>query len=404
MLTKIYIEDILNNNFEYIKKRKYLGYDPLYFYKFYFTELYSKKQNIILKILKYTEKKIVLSSENIFYKYMKFIGCKESISPYGLGVLIQAYLKMYNYSKEKKFLIESMEIEKKLRKLLVKTKNGLGVGNPEISEKLYFGKILDDKKTIYIPGTTEVFLGYYELYRATNKEEYFEIIEQVINSLTNDFKLKNIDKNRSCFDYSNQNDKYHILNANALLGECLIKFYELTKQKKYKVLSEKIFNYIQPYFFWQKIPYAGIEDKKSNSGWKSYDVYHTGFTLRGMYHLTTGLKKDTGFIIDKVEQMLDDFIYNEKIICLKNKKLSFGRESHGIAEYINIYALFFDKLSSNNIEKIKIIEQELKNLLTPEKETYYYIQRKKLKIFMPRWSHAPMMNALATLYLKVLKE
>lgn len=406
MLTEKYIENILRKNFEYIRKKKYLGYDPLYFYKFYFSELYFKKPNIILKILKYIEKRIVLSSEIFFYKYVKVLGCKESVSPYGLGVLIQAYLKMYISLDDKIFLLEAIEIEEKMRKLLIKTKNGIGVGNPKICNKIYFGKILDNDKAIYLPGTAEVFLGYYELYKLTNKKKYFEIIEQIINSMAKDFKIKNIDENKSCFDYSNQNDNYHILNANALLGECFIKFYELTKKESYKILAEKIFNYIYPYFFESKIPYAGIEDEKINSNWKSYDVYHTGFTLRGMYSLAIGLEKNTDFIIDKVEEMLDDFIFKGKIMYLKNNKLVFGRDSHGIAEYINIYALFFRKLSSKKkLEKMEIIEKELKNIITSEKETYYYYtKRKKLKIFMPRWSHAPMMNALVTLYLKVLKE
>jgi hypothetical protein len=55
---------------------------------------------------------------------------------------------------------------------------------------------------------------------------------------------------------------------------------------------------------YENIPYAGIEDKDSNSSWFGCDVYHTGFTLRGMYETAKIFDYDLNNIVTNAKAMI----------------------------------------------------------------------------------------------------
>ena len=101
---------------------------------------------------------------------------------------------------------------------------------------------------------------------------------------------------KSCFDYSNQGDDTHILNANILVALSLLEVSKEENSIKCNELIMSSYNYILEYLKnYADLPYAGKEDKYINKFWKSYDCYHTGFVLRSMYKINKELNENKDF-------------------------------------------------------------------------------------------------------------
>ncbi|WP_373073594.1 hypothetical protein [Sulfurimonas sp.] len=398
---------ILDSNFKYIIKYGYEGYDPRLYYYLPFNKLAKFKPTFTNKVLRKLEKLVVKDLfPNLLIPYMKMckIDAKTTI-PYGLGQFLQAYIRLNELTKDNKYFDEAINVSDMLEKFLIKTEYGLGIPNPNNMGNTKFIDGVMDNSTIYLPGGSEVFFGYYKLYKHTNDKKYFHILNNIAESFINDFQIKQIAKDKVAFDYSNKKDNSHVLNANALVASALSIMYSETKNENYKDIALKTYNYIDNYLSYDSIPYAGTEDKMKNKSWNSCDTYHTGFTLRGMHTIAKIFNKDTDQVILNVKKMLDDFVIKEKIVVLKGKgQQGLSQDIHAVAEYIYIFALFYEYFDALEQKKyLEIISKNLDIFYQKKDGSYYYTVNKNKKFFlhMPRWSHAPMMNALSLLYSKI---
>jgi len=209
-----------------------------------------------------------------------------------------------------------------------------------------------------------------------------------------DFKIKKIENRGACLDYSVAQDGRYVLNANALAIGVLNEVSLRNGNAKYRSLIADVLDYLIPYLELRYMPYSGMEDTSST---KKYDVYHTGFTLRGVAHAIRGSTEDQSkiqsLLIEGVARMRSDFLDKRKLIkALPTRPI---KDVHGVAEYIRtLSALDF---SANDVPVF------VKNIEYMFRDGTFFYQRGFVDShrYMPRWGHAPMMLAIASLILNL---
>lgn len=370
---------------EKIQKFGMKGYDPRLLWYLPLASKYHKNKTKFNNTLRRVEVAICRYIPSIVPFYLKLSKIPMVENPYGLGLLIQSYINMYKKTSEKEWLNIAIDYERKLQPYLTQTKSqGIGVSVP-----------LEDKNVFNIPSSSEVGLAYLKLFAATGDTYYFDIADKISHSFLNDYTMKENDKGY-CIDYYSNNDGMHVLNANALAMEVIYRVNEYNRTKNIDKIVKKMFDY--NYFYlknYDSLPYAGIEDRNTNSNWFSYDAYHTGFTLRSMNYIyikTDELDVSCPEIETKYELMKQDFINSKnKITVLKHSKIT---DIHAVAEFIRCYAEFESRdLNSAISELIK----ENFNYMYIDGSFYYQRGVVDSCFYMPRWGHAPMMLALSEL-------
>jgi hypothetical protein len=406
-MDKARIYSLLKSNFNYVTQNGYEGYDPKIYDYMPFSSKTSFKPTFKNKVLRRLEIEIFRRKfPNLLIPYLNLckINAKTTI-PYGLGVFMQCYAQMYRVEKNIELLNEAKKVASIASDMLIPVKGGLGIPNPSNGKEVKYGDGVFDDSTAFLPGGSEVFFGFYDLYNTTNDKLYFQLCQQIADGFINAFALKHVSEEKWVFDYSNKGDNSHVLNANALAMSCLALMYKETKDEKYKNIVEKLYNYLEPYMHYKNIPYAGIEDKQSNKSWFGCDAYHTGFTLRGMYETADIFNYDKSDIIKQIKLMIKDFVIDDKIIVYKGKgQKGLHQDVHALSEYIRIFSTFYEFFDES--EKIRyndIVMKNINDFVLSDESSYYYTVNgnKKFYLYMPRWSHGPMMNALSLLYNKI---
>ncbi len=398
-----WIESILLKNDDFLSEKGYKGHDPQFFWHLYFAKRANEKPLFINKVIKKIEYHILMFFPFLIMPYAKKFGKpEEELIPYGLGVFIQSYIKMFDHFNNQLYLQKAEDIAQILEQTLIETRNGKGVSNAKNIKnikKRFFKGIADDN-TVYIPGGAEAVFGFLDLYDTTGNRHYFELAKSITDTFIYDFEHKIIDEKSIALDYSNIGDGTHILNANALAGAAMSRVMRVEHNDKYEKTIAKIYNYLVPYLKYKYIPYHGIEDKDINSrNWDICDVYHTGFTLRGMYEMAIQLNRNTDEIKTKTRAMFDLFLdHNENIKLYANRK-SKVIDIHGVAEYIYMFTRFMHILNNKDQDKYReIVYRNIVAMTKKDLSSYYFqiIGNRKIDIYMPRWAQAPMMHALSS--------
>jgi len=401
------IEIILDKNYKYVQIHGYKGYDPQLYWYLFFTNKANHNPSFINKVFRKIEINIIKYFPKLLKPYLKLLKIDGmELVPYGLGVFLQAYVNLYQILRKDQYLDEAKKVAKLLESKLIITENGRGI--PDSEKKLGAkGKLFNsitNNNTIYLPGGAEAFFGFFNLYEKTNNTFYLEIAKSIVDAFIFDFKLKELNENQIVLNYSNANDDSHVLNANALAGAAIGKICKYYPSKEYKSILEKIYYYLMPYLEYKEIPYAGVEDRNFNKYWNTCDTYHTGFTLRGLYDIALVLNQDTSLIIRKVKNMMEQFIDKKGNINVYSNQSSNITDIHAVAEYIHIYAKFYEFFSGNEHKKYnEVVIKNINKMIKPDKSSYFYKKYGNIKIdlYMPRWGQAPMMNALSILLQKI---
>jgi len=200
-------------------------------------------------------------------------------------------------------------------------------------------------------------------------------------------------------NYSTAEDQTHILNANALALKALIMVSKISsKIELNREWIVKIYAYIRPYLNEKEIPYAGEEDRDISANYLKADLYHTGFTLRGMLAIAhyLSLEEDVTFIEKRIAETLEEFLLNSDIVYVQAEDII---EIHSVAEYINLYVEIYNSLDDDLKEKyLNIIDKNVEKVSNSSGSYLYKIEKgKTIDIYFPRWSHSVMMNALSKL-------
>ncbi len=401
MIDLEFLKKQFEKNFDYVVQNGYYGMEPHIYDDLYFTNKANLNPTFINKVFRKLEVKIILHLPFLIKPYCKLIGLDYMLlTPYGFGFFLQAFAKAYMFTNSKKYLNEIYATDKILSQLLIKLKHGYGVTYAKSDKEKMLGKIKINNSTANVPGGVECSLGYLESFKATKDKRFLELSKSITTSFMLDFKIKKYG-DKSCFDYSNQGDDTHILNANILVALSLLEVSKEENSIKCNELIMSSYNYILEYLKnYADLPYAGKEDKYINKFWKSYDCYHTGFVLRSMYKINKELNenKDFNLIFSKVKKMMQDFIFNG-IVCMFKKSKVY--DIHAFAEYIYTYSIFYNYFSEKEKNDIEQIIKNSFKLFISKRDSRRYIYKKssflKVDEYMPLWGQAAMMNAIINL-------
>ena len=394
------IDNLLEENHKCSQKNGYIGYDPQLFWHLKFYKAYAKKSNTLNKILRRIEFECLKNVPSLIIPYAKFCQVEKELSPYGLGLFLQAYTNLYKTSLNKVYLEESEKIVVILEPLFITLPHGLGAGNPKTkhNESKPFFNTFATNETSYLVVVAEILFGLINLYQLNPSEKVLKLIKKLSMAILSDYKQKRCADDTIMLNYSTVEDETHILNANALALKGLILTEEMSDIGLDKEWIRKIYLYIFPYLKQKQIPYAGDEDKEISSNYKSADLYHTGFTLRGMLAIARylSLEEDVLFIKQRMQETLNDFLLDDKIVMFQSRDLI---EIHSVAEYINLYSEIYTFLDDKSRQKyLKTIKNNVEKMNNNKGSYVYKIEKNKvIDIYFPRWSHSVMMNALSKL-------
>lgn len=365
-----------------VKSSGLCGYDPRLFWYLPAAKLYHKKKNRLTNFLRKMEVATYRAMPFLIKPYLKISNINQSISPYGLGLAIQAYVNYYRIFKEEKYLASAIEIETVLKGFLITTTSkNIGVPTPP-----------EDDSVFSLPAGAEVALSYIDLFELTQKDYYLSQAIKIANSFIFDHKIKYLTGDRIAIDYYSNNDGLHVLNANALAAVVFHRLNVINNTLPYQNYIDGIVNYILPYLDYEKLPYSGVEDRNNkNVIWNSYDLYHTGFVLCALLKIAkhNNNKQLIELLYKQYQFLINNFIVGEKIIVLPHRNVV---DIHGLAEFIKV----FSEYDGQSEYIFKLI---YKNIMYMKKNNTFYYQRGKTKIFMymPRWGHFPMMLSISHL-------
>lgn len=381
-----YLSELLKILDDTVEKNGFEGYDPRLLWYLPAARLFHKTPSSLTNFLRKVEVAAYRGVPFLIKPYLRLSNIPQVVSPYGLGLLITAYVNYYYIFKDEVYLDKAKAVEKNLRSLLVKTKSGFwGVPTP-----------LEDKDVFSLPAGGEVGLGYLALYKATNEKVFLDYAKKIANSFIHDHQIKKINEGQICIDYYSNNDGMHVLNANALAAEVMFKVDEYSNEKNFTSYVSKIINYIRPYLYYEQLPYAGLEDKYSKKvKWSVYDVYHTGFVLRALHYiaLATNDTELSNVLSEQYFKMRKNFISDFKIVETPNRDVV---DIHGVAEYIRTSAVFDD---SSELTR-KVILHNI-SIMFKNNSFYYRKAKTNIYLYMPRWGHFPMMLAISSVLLRL---
>lgn len=390
------LEGTLNKNIEYVNRHGYEGMEPHMLGDLYFTNRANLKPSFLNKVFRKIEVKLINNIPMIFKPYLKLQGLKaKQLTPYALGFFLQAFAKIGDKEACRQLLCI-------LDELSSKTISGRGVPHSDNQKPAILGKIITNKKTTYSPSTAECYLGVRQYLNIAPDDQLAKnLLNDYANSFLSEYAFK-IYGNKGCFDYSNEGDETHILNASILIALCLQDYFGSdNKEASHKV--RLAYNYVLEYMEGQCLPYAGVEDKYIKFS-SAYDCYHTGFVLRSMFVLNYKINggRDEKIIVDRAKKYFDDFANNGLVVMIPKSKIY---DIHSLAEYVNMFSVFLDFLTEAEKNRIvRIITKSLR-FYKSSREDGRYIYGKfgicKFDVYMPLWGQSAMMNGIVSLVEKL---
>ena len=265
------------------------------------------------------------------------------------------------------------------------------------------------KVTTEIPNlvtTAFVANAFFDLYKATAKNEYKKIFFNIIDDVLSKIPYKFIEEGKICFMYTPVTD-YHVHNANLLYAELLAKRLSLGIEESQALnlinLIEMSVNYsISDFKETGTYPYAGPQTRNF-----VIDNYHTGYLIRSLHEINeyTGKKLNLSFKLEEeVSKLLDFYVGNfvrNGLIVRDNKSTL---ESHSLAESILILRIFYDEMAHEKRCSLEnAIKRTLHKLYKNEKN-YFINNAKRIGPFyvkdsteMVRWSNSWMYYSLSVL-------
>ena len=381
LMKKTELKDLLLSLHKHVEENGIVGCDPILFWFFPMYKKYNEQKTFFYRVMRKIESSVLDFFPCLLKPYQKVCGIKDVKSPYGVALFAQAYLKLAVAFSDERFLQLSEKYAAEVIDLLIETKSGgMGLGDP-------IGK----PDVVYLPASSEGAYALLDLYKYTKKDKYLNFAEKIGKAFCNDFLQKKVEEDGIALDYSSDNDRTHVLNANSLAAGVLAELDLITQKEVYGDLISKILNFLTPYISKPSIPYAGKEDSANNKFWNTYDVYHTGFTLRGVRNINKKLKSKryTEIITLRIQEMMKDFL-NDRTLIVHIPKTDV-LDIHGVAEYILISSLSYEETENFGA----VIEKNIRYMYNGG--TFFYRRGyRDVALYMPRWGHAPMMNAMSS--------
>jgi len=380
------LENSIQNLLEYIEKEKFAGYDP-------YDILNSKFP--IQKMGKWIPVIATQLHKRNPINLRPLLGIKKIHSTKGMGLLLTAYVKLYDYSKNSEYLKNPEYIKDWLLNNTTNYEDCTSWGydydyiNPEESVKKGFPTVVHH---------SYIYQGLFEYYKIFNDENIKTFLIKNISFITNKIPV-NIFESGISYSYNPLSKKVICYNASLHAAYCLAVGYYFTKSAD---LYKQIIDVVNFVISQQKEDgswYYSIDNKLIKER-KQID-FHQGFILESIYEIKSIINLHNQDWENSIKKGLT-FYYNNQFD--KNGK-SFWRlpKTHPVDIHNQSQGIItFSKLGEYNKDYLhfaqKIAFWTISNMQS--KKGYFYYRKYKFfinKISYMRWSQAWMLLALSIL-------
>lgn len=251
----------------------------------------------------------------IFFPGIRKIFVSKKRFPIADAHFILAFLNLYEYSSEKKYLDEAEKISTEMLKSSIKGYSGYCWGYPF---DWMTTRGLWTKGIPLITTTAYCFEAFLKLYDITLDEKYLNIAHSIFLFTLNDLRDTKIEENVSSASYS-PIDSSQIVNANAYRSFVLVEGFTRFKNNNALKKAQQNINFILKFQnsngSWQ---YA-VNDERDNF----VDNFHTCFVLKNLYKANLILKDEK--ISEAIKKGFD--FYKENLIDSNNNPKPFAKLS-----------------------------------------------------------------------------
>ena len=335
--------------------------------------------------------------------FRKIMGVKKAVNNKALGLMLSGYSKLYETTKNTKYLKQAINIANYLEQNSNADYAGMSWGYP-----------FDWKSPILIPAevpssvvTSVVGDGFYQLYKVTGDKKYLNICKKVCEFFMQDLTLTYQDNSKSCICFSyTPLDDYQVHNANLFVAEFLIRIGTEINNKifidtgiasaKFALTEQQEEGYL---------PYWGLSQTKKYSRGKIHtDHYHCGFEIRSLHAISVGSNisefkiayekyfawyRQNMFEVDNSPKFMADRLYPINIHTSAEAILCCTRLAQTEQELLTARCIALDVIS--------LMEFKPGEYVHVIREVAPFVKIKS-KIPMLRWGQAWMFLALAELY------
>jgi hypothetical protein len=388
MQTRTTHSKYLSKFIDWLTTNGYEGYDP------YAVKGLLGNIPLISKIFPF-----VNNSNNASVKraVLKFFRKYKVLDPKTLANCLEAYIYLFEKTREKKYFAEAKKLANTLLKKATKVDNCYSWGHPfsweTIIPKIFFYyRWKPDESSVIISSLIgHSLLDFYEI---SKDKIYLNAINKICQ-----FILKSgydeISRDSICFWYISKIKKLHMHNANVYAASLLQRVSNINKNKLYSDIAKKAFNYT-------------IKNQLENGAWyyfgppESYgnqkiDNYHTGFVLialRQYYNLT----KD----IDSLHALKKGLKFYTSMFSPRGEPfyapgVQYPMDVHNAALGIIAFAQNSDLVKSGKSTSKKILNWSVTEMQS-EKGFFFYRKYKDGcvdKSAYPRWVESWMFRAMA---------
>jgi len=297
-----------------------------------------------------------------FFPFLRKLFAAKMISAEAIPYFAVGYFRLYELEHSDVYLHKALNCLDWLKRNYKKTKSGLGWGLHFNWQSLKFLPKGTPCVTV-TSHSTDAFLKGYEI---TKKQEYLDIAIKTAEFALNDLNRTVFDEHTVAVSYTPK-CKSLVINANSYCANILYKIWDVTQDKKYIELADKVINYI-------------LHEQKDDGSWFYFgenqfeanfiDNFHTCLVLENLF----------------------------KIYCKTKSRILLRSIEKGFDFFKN---LFLDSLETS----VKSALWTIKNMQSSKGYFYFRIYKThKNKMPYMRWGQAPMFNALTYLFWKSEKE
>jgi polysaccharide biosynthesis protein VpsJ len=328
------------------------------------------------------------------------LGIKKETSSKGMGFCALGYLKLYQATRDQRYLEKMKYCLDWLMKNYTDKYSGYCWGN-HFSYESRGGRIGVGVPTIV--WTSLIGNVFFDAFEAIGEKAYFDVAKSSCDFIMNDLGAYKDSEHAICFMYTphNKNEGKAIAcvhNANVLGGWLLSRLYEHTKKGEILTLARKSINYTLKY----QLPTGGWyygEAKKFR--WE--DNFHTGYNLESIhgYMTATGDEVHEDKLVKGFEYYKSTFFEEDGTPRYYNHKtypIDIQCAAQGIQTLVNLSE--YDQSSLELAEKVAL--WTIGNMQDPK--GYFYFRKYPVmtnKTPMFHWGQATMLSALAHLVKKL---
>jgi len=333
---KIKVSSALDKLDDWIKKEKYLGWDP-------FDALNSPILNKLSLNNRMAGIVWVQLIKQLPINLRKPLGIKKEYNPKGIGLFLSSYLRKYEFSNNNSYKDEVDFLSYWLEENIIPGYHGACWGyNFDWPNRGFYAK----KGTPNIINTAFIGLAFLELYRLFGDDKALSIARSACDFILKDLNVYQVDDKELCFSYTPL-DRRFIHNAN-LMGALLLA--EVFTQTEELILAEKALASVQFSIKRQRNDGSWFYGEAKKEQW--IDNFHTGFVLVSLKRISDKLNQDSillnlkkGYSYWKNNFFLDDgtpkyypnSTYPIDIHCVAQSILTF-LEFTDIDPYAELYA------------------------------------------------------------------